>query len=202
MSRRPLIIGALLCLSMLQAGAPALAADTYRIDPVHSNVEFRIRHLVSYVSGRFTSFKGTVVFDEKLIEGSSVDVMIEATSVTTDNEKRDADLRSDNFFDVETYPLITFKSSQVRRVDATHFTVVGDLTMRGVKKSVALDAEYLGLSAGMGQAARIGFSATTKIDRKDYGFTWNRNLDTGGVLLGDDVTIQLFLEGIAAGEQQ
>ena len=188
---RRLALAALAAIALI---APARAAETWTIDPSHSGVTFRGKHLVSIVPGRFTTFSGEFLFDEKAIEASSVTVSIDAASITTDNEKRDGHLKSPDFFDTATYPTITYKSTKVKKIDATHFEVTGDLTMRGVTKPVILAVEYLGTSPGMGYGPRNGFHATTKLNRKDFGVNWNKTLDNGGLVVGDNVDIDLAIE--------
>jgi polyisoprenoid-binding protein YceI len=188
---RRLALAALAAIALI---APAHAAETWSIDLSHSGVTFRIKHLVSIVPGRFTTFSGEFLFDEKTIENSSVNVSIDAASITTDNEKRDGHLKSPDFFDTATYPSITYKSTKVKKIDATHFEVTGDLTMRGVTKPVVLAVEYLGTSPGMGSGPRSGFHATTKLNRKDFGVSWNKSLDNGGLVVGDNVDVDLMIE--------
>ncbi len=178
----------------LFAALPATAAQIFTIDPVHSGAEFKIRHFVTQVSGRFTTLEGTISFDEQAIENSSVEVTIQAASIDTNNEKRDGHLKSADFFDVENHPTLTFKSTKVRKLEGQRFAIDGDLTIRGITKPVTLDAEYLGMHPGAGRGPLAGFSATTRINRLDYGVTWNRTLDSGGVMLGDEVRIELNVE--------
>jgi polyisoprenoid-binding protein YceI len=185
---------ALAGLAALTFAPPTLAVDTWVIDPVHSSVIFKVKHLVSIVPGRFKSFNGEFNFDEKAIENSSVNVTIDAASITTDNEKRDGDLKSPNFFDVATYPTLTYKSSKVKMIDGTHFEVMGDLTMHGVTKPVRLAVEYFGMSPGMGYGPRVGFHATGTLNRKDFGINWNKTLDNGGMLVSETVDIDLAIE--------
>lgn len=169
-------------------------AGTWVIDPVHSGVTFKVKHLVSIVPGRFTTFSGEIQFDENAVESSSVNVSIDANSITTDNEKRDNHLKSPDFFDTATYPTLTYKSTKVRKIDATHFEVTGDLTMRGVTKPVVLNVEYFGTSPGMGYGPRTGFHATASLNRQDFGVKWNKTLDSGGLLVSDNVDIDLTIE--------
>jgi polyisoprenoid-binding protein YceI len=175
---------------------PALAeAKPYEIDPSHSWVGFEVRHIVSTQRGRFKKFKGTVELDDKALDKAVVDVEIEAGSVNTENEQRDNHLRSPDFFDAANHPKLTFKSKSVKANGPGKAKVLGDLTIRGVTKEVTL--EVSGLSAEVkdpwGNFVRAA-SATTKISRKDFGLTWNKALETGGVLVGDEVTIVLEVE--------
>ncbi len=171
----------------------ATAQGTYEIDTVHSNVGFKVRHLVSKVSGDFKDFNGRFVVDFENLDRSSVDFKITTASIDTKNEKRDQHLRSADFFDVETYPEITFKSSKITRVDDDTFAVAGTLTMRGVSREVTLMVDFLGEIEAMG-GVRAGYELSTTVNRKDYGVSWNRALDTGGFVLGDDVEVDIALE--------
>jgi polyisoprenoid-binding protein YceI len=188
-------------LLLLLASAPAALAQPmqYRIDPGHSLVGFSIRHFFSRTSGRFKDFAGTIQYDAKNLAASSVDVTIQTNSLDTANERRDGDLRGSNFFNVDTFPTMTFKSTKVVPGQGDKFQIMGDLTLRGVTKPVTLDASLLG-SGDIGMngrtSKRAGFEATTKIDRKDFGIVWNRTLDQGGTMLGDDVNITLQMEAV------
>jgi len=187
-------------LSALLALAPARALEpiTWQIDPNHSELTFRIRHLVSRVSGTFTSWGGTIVADPERLADGAVDVTIEAASITTRNERRDADLRSPNFFAADSFPKITFKSTHVA-VTGSALTVTGDLTMRGVTEEVTLRGEYGGVTGTPEpRRQRIGFSASTTINRLDFGVSWNRAVEGGGVLLGNEVEITINIEAIRA----
>ena len=184
------------------AGPTAAAApadpNAWRIDPGHSDISFSIRHFVSRVRGTFGRWAGTIVVDTMDITRGSVDVTIQATSIDTQNENRDNDLRSANFFEIEKYPTITFRSTRVegRKDD---LTVTGDLTIRGVTRPVVLKGRYLGVTAPDQRGTRrMGFEASTTINRLDYGVTWNRAVEGGGVMLGDDVRIDIVLEAMKA----
>jgi polyisoprenoid-binding protein YceI len=175
---------------------PAIAApEAYEIDPVHSEVSFRIRHLVTRVPGRFNTFQGTIGYDAEKPAASTVQVTIDAASIDTKNEKRDGHLKSPDFFDVEKYPTLTFTSKSVTVKDNT-FTVIGDLAMHGVTKPVTLTGEMSEVMPDPSGGKRIGFSAATKLNRKDYGILWNKNLDQGGTLLGDDVDLVLEIAAV------
>ena len=201
MRRLPLVpLATLLAASLL--AAPAFAApQTYEIDPVHSRVEFTIRHMFSKVTGDFGAFKGTVVYDPASPAASSANVEIDANSIDTNNDRRDNHLRSADFFDVAKYPTLTFTSTKVVPGGEGKFKIEGTLTMHGVSKPVTLDASFLGAGPGMDGAPRAGFEATTKVDRKDYGIVWNKALDQGGTLLGDDVSISIEIEAGAAKQE-
>jgi polyisoprenoid-binding protein YceI len=180
-------------LSLLATGLPAFAADTYSADKAHSEVSFRIRHLLSKVPGRFNDFSGTIVFDAAKPTNSSVEFTIKATSIDTGNENRDKHLRSADFFDVEKFPEITFKSTAVKEVAKNRFQVTGAFTLHGVTKTIILPVEFLG-EAKMGENSKAGFSAETTINRKDYGIVWNSPLENGGTVLGEDVEIAINIE--------
>jgi len=180
---------------------PVLAsASTWNIDPDHSNIGFKIRHLmVSNVKGNFNKYTGTVELDEKDITRSKVAVSIDTASINTNVQKRDDDLRSTNFFDVAKYPTMTFASKKVVRAGKDKLNVTGDLTLHGVTKEVVLNVEGPSKeSKDPWGNLRRGASATTAINRKDFGLTWNKALETGGVLVGEEVDIILEIEMIKA----
>ena len=190
-----LALASLLTLSA-PAGAPATADTvTYRIDVSHSRLVFTIRHFVSRVEGRFDKWSGTIVTDPNDFSKGSVEVTIDAASINTNNESRDRDLRGGNFFLTDSFPTITFKSTRVE-VKGTALTIHGDLTMRGVTKPVVLSGEFLGREGAIGPGERIGFDASTRIDRTQWGVKWNRVAEGGGVMLGDEVTIQMTVAGV------
>ncbi len=166
----------------------------YQIDPAHSTAQFVVRHMmITNVRGAFRNVKGTVVYDPDDVTQSSVETTIDAASIGTRDDQRDAHLRSADFFDVEHYPVLTFKSKSVRRTDG-ELTVTGDLTIRGVTREVVLEVEQPSPeSKDPFGNVRVGVSARTKIKRSDFGLTWNAALETGGVLVGDDVKIELEL---------
>ncbi|HEX9945092.1 MAG TPA: YceI family protein [Thermoanaerobaculia bacterium] len=172
-----------------------LRADTYTIDPGHSEVSFQIRHLVSQVRGRFNDYSGTIQMDPKNLANSSVELRIKAESIDTGVADRDKHLRSAEFFDVEKYPEITFKSTSIKPAGKDKYNVTGNLMMHGVTKQVTLPVTFLG-QASMRGTTRAGFETETTLNRKDYGITWNRDIDNGGVLLGDDVKVAINLETV------
>jgi polyisoprenoid-binding protein YceI len=188
-----------LAVSVLALATAAVAETVpYKIDPAHSQVGFSVKHFFSKTPGRFNDYEGIINLDQKNLANSSVDVTIQTTSIYTNQEKRDAHLRSADFFDAEKYPTLTFKSTKVVPGEGDKFKIEGNLTMRGVTKPVVLDAEFLGAGdIGInGQTMnRAGFAATTTVNRKDYGINWNKTLDQGGMMLGDDVAITLNVEG-------
>ncbi len=150
--------------------------------------------MISNVRGRFEAFTGTVEFDQQNPANSSVDVQIEAASINTRESQRDNHLRSADFFDAENSPYLTFKSKKVEIVDDEHGRIIGDLTIRGVTKEVVLDTEFNGMSQSPWGFSSAGFSASTKINRKDWDLTWNMALETGGVLVSDEIKINIDLE--------
>src|SRR5262245_31042310 len=176
----------------------AAATSTWQIDPAHTAAGFAVKHLmISTVRGQFKGVSGTVVWDDQDISKSVIDVAIDAKTVDTGEPKRDEDLRSEKFFDTAKYPTITFKSKKVENVSAGKLKVTGDLTIHGVTKEVVLDVE--GPSNPVKDPwgnTRVAASATTKVNRQDYGVKWNANIDGGGVVVGDDVNITIDLEMI------
>ncbi|MFL6262467.1 MAG: YceI family protein [Thermoanaerobaculia bacterium] len=173
-----------------------LRADTFAIDPGHSEVSFQIRHLVSQVRGRFNDFSGTVQLDPKNLPGSAVDFRIKAASIDTGNPDRDKHLRTADFFDVEKFPEITFKSESVKATGKDKYNVTGTLTMHGVSKKVTLPVTYGGQAKDPWGNTRAGFETETTLDRKEYKIEWNKALDSGGALLGDDVHVAINLETV------
>lgn len=180
------------------AAIPASAADVYNIDPSHSEVSFQIRHMVSQVRGRFNDFKGTVNLDPANLAKSSVEFRVKAASIDTAMPDRDKHLRAADFFDVEKYPEITFKSTSIKPTGKDAYAVTGDFTMRGVTKKITLPVTFLGSAKDPWGNERAGFETATTLDRKAYGMNWNTALDNGGVILGDDVKIAINLEAIKA----
>jgi polyisoprenoid-binding protein YceI len=173
--------------------ASPVAADTLVIDPVHSEVSFQIRHFVTNVRGRFTDFAGTIVADKDKPEASQVEFTVRAASIDTAQENRDKHLRSADFFDAERFPEITFKSTKVKATGKDKYAVTGNLTMHGVTRPIILAVTNMG-SAGTGADAKFGFEGTTTLNRKDFGILWNKALDAGGYVLGDDVTVSINIE--------
>lgn len=179
------------------AGFASAETTTWKVDGSHTTVQFKVKHFFTHVTGQFNDFEGSIAFDDKNPANIKVDATAHAASVFTDNERRDNHLKSGDFFDVEKFPDITFKSTKVAAAGKDKYKITGDFTMRGVTKPVTFDAEFLG-SGSIGTAekpmAKAGFTATAVIQRKDYGMTWNRTLDKGGLMLGDDVTIVINVE--------
>ena len=165
------------------------------IDPAHSQITFTVRHMmISNVRGRFENFGGVVEFDEQKPERSKVEVKIEAASINTREPQRDGHLKSADFLYAEEYPYLYFKSKRIEKLDAAHGRIIGDLTIRSITKEVVLDVEYAGQAKSPWGAVSAGFSATTKISRKDWGLNWNQTLETGGWLVGDEIAVNLELE--------
>lgn len=172
------------------------ATTTWQIDPAHTAAQFSVKHLaISTVRGGFSNVKGTVILDDADISKSSVDVTIDVSTVDTRTPERDKDLKSDKFFDVAKYPTMTFKSTKVEQAGAGKLKVTGDLTIRGTTKSVVLDVD--GPTAPVKDPwgnQRSAVTATTKINRQDYGVKWNATMDNGGVVVGDEVSITIDAE--------
>jgi polyisoprenoid-binding protein YceI len=179
---------------------PEVGISTWNIDPVHSTAQFKVKHMmISNVKGEFTSVTGSLELNNNDITKSKVEASIDATTINTRDSQRDAHLKSADFFDVEKFPAISFKSTSISQQTPGELTVTGDLTIHGVTRKVVFDVE----GPSMPQKdpwgnTRIGFSATTRINRKDFGLTWNTALETGGILVGDEVTISLDVEFVRA----
>jgi polyisoprenoid-binding protein YceI len=168
---------------------------SWLIDSAHTEANFAVRHMmISHVRGRFERLSGTVEFDEANPRNTAIEVKIEAASINTREEKRDAHLKSPDFFAAEQYPHLIFKSKRVEVKDATHARLIGDLTIRDVTREVALDVEFNGSAKSPWGAISAGFSAKTSIKRKDWGLNWNVALETGGWLVGDEVHVSIELE--------
>jgi polyisoprenoid-binding protein YceI len=183
--------------TMMLATVPGVAqVSTWEIDSAHSGAHFSVRHMmIATVRGEFRKVTGTINMDEKDISKSSVEAVIDATTIDSREERRDNDLRSANFLDVAKFPTITFKSKSVTRLGDGKFKVAGDLTMHGITKEVILDVEGLNTQVtDPRRGPKMGASATTKINRSDFGLTWNRAVETGGVAVSDEVGIIIDLE--------
>src|SRR3984893_16792217 len=176
------------------------ATTTWNIDPVHSVAEFKVKHMmISNVKGQFTSVKGVLALDETDLTNSHVEALIEASSINTRDAQRDAHLKSADFFDVENFPTLSFKSTRISLVRDGELAVEGDLTIRGVTRKVLFSVEGpTPATKDPWGNTRVAVSATTKINRKDFGLTWNTALETGGILVGDEVTITLDVEFVKA----
>ena len=177
---------------------PVLAnADTWQIDPMHSNVEFTVRHMmISNVKGQFQKTSGTITVNGNDPATAKIDATIDASSIDTRVEKRDMHLKSPDFLDVAKYPTITFKSTKVEADGPGKLKVTGDLTLHGVTKPVVLEVETSGPPINVMGNMRAGASATTKINRSEFGLTWNKVLESGGVMVGDEVAISIDVEAI------
>jgi len=172
--------------------------STWTLDPAHSQIEFAVKHMmVTTVRGQFRKFSVDVDFDQENPERSSVAAHIEASSIDTGMEARDAHLRSGDFFDAETFPELTFRSTKIE-ASGDGDEITGDLTIRGVTRPVTLDAEIGGVVPNLQGGLRAAFAATTKISRKAWGLTWNVALESGGLLVGDDIKISIDVATVAA----
>jgi polyisoprenoid-binding protein YceI len=181
--------------TLLLASA-TFAADKYELDPVHTRIGFTARHLmINNVSGRFTEFTGNILYDEQDPSKSTVSVKIQAASVNTENKMRDDDLRSANFFDVAKYPEITFQSSRIEK-QGDGYLCVGTLAMHGVSKEITIPFTVLGKIKDPWGNTRIGLEAEFKIDRRDWGLTYSKTLDSGGLVVGNDIKIDLNVEAV------
>ena len=181
----------------LVAAAAVASAETWNIDPAHTTVEFSVRHMmISNVKGQFEKLSGTIAANGNDPNSVQISAVIDAASINTRVEKRDAHLKSAAFLDVDKYPTITFKSTKVEPHGSNKWKVTGDLTLHGVSKPVVLEVETTAPIKDPSGKTRTGASATTKIDRKDFGVTWNKPMETGGVLVGDEVSIAIEVEAV------
>jgi polyisoprenoid-binding protein YceI len=185
---------------MSTLATPQTATTTWNIDPVHSVAEFKVKHMmIPNVKGQFTGLTGILNLDPDDLLNSKVEATIDAASINTRDAQRDAHLKSPDFFDVEKFPALSFKSTHVSRSGEAALAVDGDLTIHGVTRKVTFEVE--GPTAPAKDPwgnTRLGLSATTKINRKDFGLTWNAALETGGILVGDEVTITLDVQFVKA----
>ena len=181
------------------ATAPS-AISTWNLDAAHSVAEFKVKHMmISNVKGQFTKLTGALHFDEQDITNSAVEASIDAGSIHTRDAQRDAHLKSADFFDVEKFPALTFKSTAITRKSDDELAVAGDLTIHGVTRKIVFAVEGPTPSAKDPWGnTRLGLSATARINRKDYGLTWNAALETGGILVGDEITITLDVQFVKA----
>jgi polyisoprenoid-binding protein YceI len=175
----------------------AVASRAYAVDPSHSEVHFQVRHLLTKVRGRFSTFDGDIDYDAAVPERSSARFSIQAASIDTNEPRRDAHLRSADFFETDTYPTLTFVSRGIEHRDENNFGISGDLTIHGVTKPVVLEATLLGTAKDPWGNERLAIEAETTINRKDFGLNWNAALETGGFLVGDEVKIELQLQAVA-----
>ena len=172
--------------------SPATTArTTWKLDPSHTTIEFSAKHMmITTVKGRFAEFEGTILADDQSFANSEVHATLKAASIDTRSDQRDTHLRSADFLDVENFPDVTFKSTKLAGTKEK-FTMTGDLTIRGTTRPVTLDVTYEGTGTDPWGNERMGFSASGKIDRRDFGLVWNQALEAGGVLVGNDVKIQI-----------
>jgi polyisoprenoid-binding protein YceI len=175
---------------------PVTAPSTWKIDPTHSELSFTIRHMVSKVRGQFDVWTGTIIADPNDWSTASVEVVAQTSTIDTNNERRDADLRSDNHFDADANPTVTFRSTKVTRFAGDSITVAGNLTIHGITRAVVLRGHFNGMTGAAGKR-RAGFDAETTINRKDFNMNWNRIVE-GSAMVGDEVRIEI---DIAAVEQ-
>ena len=182
-----------LSLSLLLPALALAEPVTYKVDTDHSGVGFSIRHFVSNVPGRFRDFDGVIKYDKQNPAASTVELTVKAASIDTGNNDRDEHLRGPDFFDVQKFPTLTFTSTKVAAKDADTLDVTGNLTMHGVTKQVTIPVDVLG-SVKTPNGEKAGFESSFTVNRKDYGIVWNRVLDAGGSVLGEDVKITIAIE--------
>ena len=180
--------------------APVAGTKTaWRLDPSHTSVEFSAKHLmITTVKGRITDIEGIIYTDEKDLKNSSVEATLKAVSLDTRTDQRDQHLRSADFLDVEKFPEIRFRSTRIQG-DKQSFKLTGDLTIRDVTKPITLDVEFEGETKDPWGGQRLGFSANGKIDRREFGLTWNQALEAGGVVVGNDIKISLEVQAVKVG---
>ncbi len=185
-----------LVVTFAAASAAGAAVQTFEMDKVHSNIGFKIRHLLSKTTGQFKDYKATVQIDPEARDNVSVSATINVASIDTGDAKRDAHLRNEDFFDVAQFPTMTFTGDKLTDVNAdrTKGKLHGTLTIKGVSKPVVLDVEWLGTATDPWGNRKAAFSGTTKINRKDFNIIWNKTLDGGGFLIGDEVEIEINAE--------
>lgn len=195
---RRFAIAALVCAALTAAHA----SETYEIDSVHSDVSFKIRHLVSRVKGGFKEFSGKIDLDRSDLTKAKVSFAIAAASIDTGNTRRDDHLRSSDFFEVEAHPRITFESTSVRKAAENLYDVTGKFTMHGVTKEITIPVEVLGFTSHPRFGDRAGFTTSFTLDREDYGITWNSAMDAGGFVLGRAVQCEINLETVKIEEPE
>ncbi len=179
-----------------------MAIETWRLDTTHSTIGFTVRHMVvAKVRGRFTRYEGRLFVNGDLTRAQA-EVKIDAASIDTQVEARDNHLRSPDFFDVAAFPRLIFRSRRVEAAGQERYRVVGDLTVRDITREVVLETEFLGRVTDPFGAERLAFSARTSIDRKDFGLTWNTALETGGVLVGERIDIELDVQAVKAAAEK
>jgi polyisoprenoid-binding protein YceI len=175
----------------------------WKIDNAHSRILFAVRHMmISTVRGEFKRFSGAIHINEAELAKSSVDVQIDAASIDTNDPQRDAHLKSPDFLDVENHPYLTFKSKHIEQIGNERGKIYGDLTIRGITHEIVLDTEFAGMAKSPWGQTSAGFEAETGFNRSDWGLEWNKALETGGVLVGDEIKITIELEAIKEAETQ
>lgn len=180
----------MLVASMFAFAITAAQPTVWKTDPAHSNITFAVDYMVlTEVTGNFKEFSATMTTEGESLEKGAVNASIRTASINTENDRRDAHLRSADFFDAEKYPEITFVSKSIEKGEGNQYKITGDLTMHGVTKSVTFDAKYMGQVRDMRGNLRLGFKGTTTINRNDFGVKYNATLETGGVLIGENVTV-------------
>lgn len=184
--------------AVLETAPTTGAKTTWKLDPTHSAIEFSAKHLmITTVKGRITDVEGTIHIDEKNPKNSSVEATLKATSLDTRTEQRDQHLRSADFLDVEKYPVIKFRSTRIEG-GTQEFKLTGDLSIRDITREITLDVQFEGQTKDPWGGERVGFSATGKIDRRDFGLTWNQAMETGALLVGNDIKLSLEVQAIKA----
>lgn len=204
--RRPLAAASLLLAAPVLLAAALASAQTkpaagpmaFQIDPVHSAMGFKVRHIISMVPGQFRKFSGTVTYDAANPASFAAQVSVDAVSIDTGNQKRDDHLKSADFFEAEKFPALEFKSTKAEAAGEGMVRVTGDLTMKGITKPVTLDLTILGVAPGMGGATLMAFEGRGKLNRKDFNILWNRTLDSGGTVVGDEVELLIQVEAAHA----
>ena len=176
--------------------ATATTTRTYTVDKAHSEATFTVRYLLTKVRGRFSDFDGTIQFDEANPEKSSIDFTIQAASIDTNEPDRDKHLRSADFFSVEEFKNITFKSKRITKRSADTYDLVGDLTMHGVAKEMTFQVTHLGAGKDPWGRDKIGFETESTLNRKDFGLSWNTALEAGGFLIGDEVRVSITVQAV------
>jgi polyisoprenoid-binding protein YceI len=188
-----MFVGAVLVAQQASAGTP----KNYVIDAAHSSAGFKVKHLMSKTAGHFQDFSGSFTFDDSNPKNFKGAFVIKTASIFTNQPKRDAHLKSADFFDVEKHPEITFSPKEFKQAGKGRYKLTGDMAMHGVTKAVTFDVEYLGGGKDPWGNEKVGFTASTKINRKDFGLTWNKVLETGGLLVGEEVEIEVQVEADA-----
>ena len=179
----------------------ASLTGTYAIDASHSQIGFGARHaMVTKVRGQFNDFTGTGIFDVENPANSNVQIVIQAKSIDTRNADRDGHLRGNDFFDMDTYPEIKFSSTSFSKVDDSTYSVIGDLTIKNVTKSITFELDFTGTAVDPWGNTRVGFEGKTSVNRKDWGVNWNTALEAGGVLVGEKITLEFDISAVRGGD--